>query len=439
MEYFNVINSEYKNAIISKILTPCVKVELIDWNGTAYKEIIQDLSSEDGGSISATFQNGVQRSITLNIFDPEGKFIPDPNNRVVWIGQRFKVYLGLRVNKHDFPLSIIATRENDDFVGSAQLGNFYLGEAPQTGYTFKQIKSIDDFYWFSKGVYIINSVSASRTGADKRVQISGVDKFGYFTSDTGYCEMIGDFIIYRNTTIEDAIYSILGQEIGNGNVIDTATPIIDPYYINTRIPMELSKGAGSFMGDIITDLANTFRADVYYDNDGHFCFKRSMLGDENMKAPIVWNFNDLDGEYLSSNLNYNFVDAINTVYVVGDNPKPKVAPVAFRQNTNAASPTNVQKLGARSKLFTSSVIQNIKEAEDYADYMLEYLTKLQQSISFTSTYMPHLEINQAFTLTDNFYHVEKQTFLMQSITYPIGLGNLSIGAVNIEALPTYGG
>lgn len=420
MEYFNVINSDYKNAILAKILTPCVKVELIDWDGLAYREIVQDLSSEDGGSISATFKNGVQKSISLSIFDPEGTFIPDPNNRLVWIGQRFKVYLGLRVNKHNFPLSTTVNTET-------------------TIYSFKQIKTIDDFYWFSKGVYIINDVSASRTGADKRVQISGVDKFGYFTSDTGYCEMIGDFIIPRNTTIEDAIYSILGQEVGNGHIIDNMAPIIDPYYVNTRIPIELSKGGGSFMGDIITDLATTFRADVYYDNDGHFCFKRSMLGDENMKAPIVWNFDDLDGEYLDSNLSYNFVDAINTVYVVGDNPNGTVAPTAFRQNTNAASPTNVQKLGARSKLFTSSIIQTTKEAEDYADYMLEYLSKLQQSISFTCTYMPHFDINQAFTLTDDFYHINQQVFLMQSITYPIGLGTLSISAVNIEALPTYGG
>ena len=164
MEYYNIMDSQYKNAIVSKILTPCVKVELVDWNGKAYKEIIQDLSSEDGGSISATFQNGVQRSITLNIFDPEGKFIPDPNNRIVWIGQRFKVYLGLRVNKHDFPLSIIVTNSNDNMPGNTQ----DIDETSQTGYTFKQIKSIDDFYWFSKGVYIINSVSASRTGADKR-------------------------------------------------------------------------------------------------------------------------------------------------------------------------------------------------------------------------------------------------------------------------------
>ena len=45
-----------------------------------------------------------------------------------------------------------------------------------------------------------------------------------------------------------------------------------------------------------------------------------------------FNFDDLDGEYLDSNLSYNFVDAINTVYVVGDNPNGTVAPTAFRQN-----------------------------------------------------------------------------------------------------------
>ena len=433
MEYFNIVNAEYRQAIVSKILTPCVKVELVDWEGRAYKEIIQDLSSKNGGSISATFQNGVQRSISLNIFDPAGEFIPNPNDRLVWIGQRFKVYLGLRVSKTNFPLSIL---EGKEMRPAAYSGDRLVAD---TEYSLKKMKQDDNFYWFSKGVYIINNVSASRTGADKRVSISGVDKFGYFTSDTGYCEMIGDFIIPRGMSIPDAIYAILAQEVGNGHNIDNMAPIIDPYYVNTRIPIELSKGAGSFMGDIITDFASTFRADVYYDNDGHFCFRRAMLGDENMKAPIVWNFTDLDGEYLTSNLTYNFVDAINTVYVVGDNPNGRTAPTAFRQNTNAASPTNVQKLGARSKLFTSSTIQTTKEAEDYADYMLEWLSKLQQSISFTCTYMPHLDVNQAFTLTDDFYHIEKQTFLMQSITYPLGLGTLSISAVNIEALPTYGG
>ena len=433
MEYFNIINTEYKKTITSKILTPCVKVELIDWEGRAYKEIIQDLSSENGGSISATFQNGVQRSISLNIFDPNGEFIPNPNDRLVWIGQRFKVYLGLRVSKTNFPLSILDGQETQP---AAYSGDRLVAD---TEYALKKMKNDDNFYWFSKGVYIINNVSASRTGADKQVQISGVDKFGYFTSDTGYCEMIGDFIIPRGMSIPDAIYAILQQEIGNGYSIDNIAPIIDPFYVDTRIPIELSKGAGSFMGDIITELATTFRADVYYDNDGHFCFRRAMLGDENMRAPVVWNFTDLDGEYLSSSLTYNFVGAINTVYVVGDNPNGHVAPEAFRQNTNAASPTNVQRLGARSKLFSSSIIQTTREAEDYADYMLEWLSKVQQTINFTCTYMPHLDINQAFTLTDDFYHINQQTFLMQSITYPIGLGTLSIGAVNIEALPTYGG
>ena len=415
MEYFNIVNKEYQNAILSKIFTPCAKVELVDWNGQAYKEIIQDLSSENGGTISATFQNGVQKSINLNIFDPTGTFIPNPNDRLVWIGQRFKVYLGLRIEKTDFKIN------------------------SENIYDSNIIKRYNDFYWFSKGVYIINNVSASRTGADKQIQISGVDKFGYFTSDTGNCEMIGDYVIPRGMKISDAIYAILGQEIGNGNNIDNITPIIDPYYMNTRIPVELSKGAGSYMGDVITDLASTFRADVYYDNDGHFCFRRAMLGDENMKAPIVWNFDSLDGEYLSSTLSYNFVDAINTVFVVGDNPNSLAAPEAFRQNNNPASPTNVQKLGVRSKLYSSSIIQNVKEAEDYADYMLEYLSKMQQTVNFTCTYMPHIDVNQAFTLSDDFYHLDRETFLIQSINYPIGLGTLSISAVNIEALPTYGG
>ena len=141
MEYFNIINTEYKKTITSKILTPCVKVELIDWEGRAYKEIIQDLSSENGGSISATFQNGVQRSISLNIFDPNGEFIPNPNDRLVWIGQRFKVYLGLRVSKTNFPLSILDGQETQP---AAYSGDRLVAD---TEYALKKMKNDDNFYW----------------------------------------------------------------------------------------------------------------------------------------------------------------------------------------------------------------------------------------------------------------------------------------------------
>lgn len=409
MEYYNVVDNIYRRACVSQTLLPCVKLEFVDHYGRAYHDFTVDVSSENGGTISAAFGQGVQKSISLTIFDPTGQYIPNPNNKFFWIGRRFKVYLGLKIYRG------IQT-VNDSLVAT---------------------KNEYDVYWFTKGVYILTAISASHEQANQTISISGVDKFGFFTSATGYCEMLGDFVIRQGMTIQDALIAILHQDVGNGEIIDAVTPIIDSTYIDVRIPYELSKSAGSFMGDIMTELATMYRANIYYDNDGHLNFRRSMIGDKMAPIPTVWDFTDRDAEYLSSSLDYDIVSVINTLAVVGDNPSANRIPYALRENTNAASPTNIKRLGRRAKLLSVSTIKTTKEAEDYADYMLEQLSRVQQTLNFNVTFLPHLELNQKVTITDKFYNKEREDFLIQSINYPIGLGTMSMGAVKIQELPTY--
>jgi hypothetical protein len=216
-------------------------------------------------------------------------------------------------------------------------------------------------------------------------------------------------------TIPDAIYAILHQDIGNGEIIDAVTPIIDNTYYSVRVPYEVGKSSGTFMGDVITELATMYRANVYYDNDGHFNFRRSMTGDKMLPIPIVWDFTNKDAEYISSTLDYDIVNVINTLYVVGDNPSASRPPVALRENRNASSPTNIQRLGRRAKLLTVSTIKTTQEAEDYAEYMLEQLSRVQQTLNFNITFLPHLELNQKITITDKFYNKEKEEFLIQEM------------------------
>ena len=99
MEYYNIVDDTYRKACISQTLLPCVKLEFVDNYGRAYSDFTIDVSSENGGTISAAFGQGVQKSISLTIFDPTGEYIPNPNDRLFWIGRRFKVYLGLRIYK----------------------------------------------------------------------------------------------------------------------------------------------------------------------------------------------------------------------------------------------------------------------------------------------------------------------------------------------------
>lgn len=85
----------------------------------------------------------------------------------------------------------------------------------------------------------------------------------------------------------------------------------------------------------------------------------------------------------------------------------------------------------------SSTIQTATEAKDYADYMLKSLSIEQNTISFECALIPSLTVNRLFTLTDTFYKIIKESFLIQSLTCPIGIGTMSLSGSNIKELPTY--
>ena len=113
------------------------------------------------------------------------------------------------------------------------------------------------------------------------------------------------------------------------------------------------------------------------------------------------------------------------------------APVALSENRNLASPLAIQKIGRKSKYLESSSIKSAIEAKDYADYQLKMYSIIGNTINFQTTFIPNLEVNKLFTLTDDFYHFVQETFLFESITFPLGIGNMTITGSNIQELPGY--
>ena len=447
MEFYNVDNEDYRKIVKHEIINPMVKIELLDPYENAYAELIEDISAEQIGTISESYKQGVRKTVSFTIFDPDGKFIPDPNNKNFWINRKFKIYLGLaktRFYSEENPL-IYSYSEKDlvayykkDSVGQSEPPDAETDDGFITvGNERFKINSEEDIFWFSKGVYVITDINASRNLASKTVTINGVDKFGLLGSETGYNEMIGTFVVPKGSTIHDTIFSILNQDMGNGQVLDPIEPIIDPYYKNTKIPFEISKGPGTYVSETLIDLANTFRADIFYDDEGRLNFWRSMLGDENANLPIIWNFYDDNSEYISSSLTYLLTKTVNKVCVVGNNPNNSSPIMAIAENKNANSPISIQKIGVKNRYLESETIQTLTEAKDYANYMLESLSIEQNNISFQCTLIPSLTVNKLFTLTDTFYKIVQEIFLIQSATFPIGIGLIQLSGSNIKELPTY--
>ena len=202
-----------------------------------------------------------------------------------------------------------------------------------------------------------------------------------------------------------------------------------------KIQLNFSKGPGSYIGDLLDDLATTLHADIFYDNDGHLNVKKSMNFNEYKNVQNQWDFKYGDAEYISSQITYELKNIANYIYVVGDNPLGGQIPIAIAENNDARSPLNIKKIGRKSRYIEKTTIYSDKEAQDYAEYILKQSCLLGNTISFQCTLVPHLDLDNTFTLTDNYYGYNREEFIITGITYPIGIGTMSITGSNIKELP----
>ncbi len=405
MEYFNYTGKEYRVAVQSATLYPVIKVELLDQFENAYTEISEEIT-DNSGSIQSTLQQGVRNTVSFSIFDPAGKFIPDANNNLFWVRKKFKLYVGLATEQKAIQLN-----------------------GQTTGIS-------GDIFWFSKGVYIITDISAQKdSSGNQTISFTGVDKYGAFTNDTGYGEMIGTFSFDIGMSISYVIKNVLKQDIGNGQMLDPLEPIIDPDLQEYKLQLAFSKGPGSYIGDLLNDLATTLHADIYYDMDGHLNVKKSLNFDEYKNVQNQWDFTEGSAEYISAQVNYQLKNIANYIYVIGDNPLGGQIPVAIAENNDARSPLSIAKIGRKSRYIEKSTIYSQQEAEDYAQYILKTACLLGNQISFTCTLIPSLELDNTFSLTDSYYQYDRQEFIITAITYPIGVGTMSISGSSIKELP----
>lgn len=405
MEYFNYTGKEYRAAVQSATLYPVIKVELLDQYENSYAEISEEIT-DNSGSIQSTLQQGVRNTVSFSIFDPMSKFIPNANNNLFWVRRKFKLYVGLATEQS----AIQVNGQTTNISG--------------------------DIFWFSRGVYIITDISAQRDGqGNQTITFTGVDKYGAFTNDTGYGEMIGTFSFDAGMTISYIIKNILVQDIGNGQMLDPIEPIIDPSLQDYSLELAFSKGPGSYIGDLLNDLATTLHADIYYDMDGHLNVKKALNFDEYKNVQNQWDFTEGSAEYISAQVDYQLKNIANYIYVIGDNPMGGQIPISIAENNDARSPLSIQKIGRKSRYIEKSTIYTQQEADDYAKYILKTACLLGNQISFACTLIPSLELDNTFTLTDSYYGYDRQEFIITAITYPIGVGTMSISGSSIKELP----
>lgn len=393
MEYYNIQSQEYIKAISLPTKKYKIKLEFLGVYENVIDEISQDLSADNQGQISVNYQQLVRRSCSLTLINVDLKYIPSPNS-LVWVDRKFKLWIGLEV------------------------GN--------------------DIYWFSQGVYVITS--ATNSGTD--VSIEASDKGSVLNGDVLLGMAETQYVIESGSKISDLIKDTLMLDRGNNIPLDSKEPIINTEIGNQITQAEISIDENSYIGNIFTSIANGYGADIYYNSDGRLVVEKTADGDrlDGYKyMGHLWEFDGLTVENGKS-VDYDFKGVnVVTAYTNSNNLK-NVSYTAY--NNNPLSPLRVDMIGFRRKESQEISYVELDEdkmrerCKDYADYLLYKESLISMSISFSSPIIPHLDVNRTIGVTDEELGFKNETFVVQSLSIPLGAGSMSITATNIQWLPT---
>jgi hypothetical protein len=399
IEYYNTINDAYLTALKKPMRKMKIKLEILSHYEGAIGQITSDLSSTNG-TITINREQGCRRSCSLSIINSDNKYLPQVDSPF-WYNRKFKLFIGIVVDK--------------------------------------------DVYWFPQGVFITKTVGCN----GKILDISGVDKYGFLNGElnTRMCMVEYQTSITnskKGTKIANLIRDTLMLDLGNNIPLDPIEPIIDPIFYETELYDDIVVNEGGFLGEIFDTLAEMYGAYIYYDVNGRLRMERVF----NYNLPSWYrhltpqfNFGIVDITETDLNVQYNY-DGVNIITVTTDNTEGEICTYTAK-NENPQSPVCIYSVGYKGlesgtyyiPLGDTLTDTGEEKCRQQAEYLLLQNTCMNCTISFEYTIIPHLDVDRTVMLTNDYYNFKAQTFIIQSITIPLGLEEMSIEAVNLQWLP----
>lgn len=393
MEYYNILNTDYLEAIGKPECRLRYKIQPLDHWENAVGEITADIDRSTNSSISVNHQNGTRRGCLLTLIDTEDKFTPSRDN-YFWYNRKFKIIAGI-----------------------------------DTG---------SDIFWQPQGVYICTA--SEKSGG--LITLTGTDKFGNLNGELniGKCaKAFSTNIASGDIYVAELIRMTLMRNMGNGIPIDPVSPQIDPYFETAKLYADITLSVGQYYGEIITILADMFGADVYYNADGRLVFRRKSTYNipswyEHMGH--IWRFKDDDINVFTGASSVQSFDGINIITVSTDNTEGEIYSYTAK-NLNAESPLNVRAIGERypeEPVVYISVGDTTRETAEekckqYAEYLLLQSTASSVSETFTSPLIPHFDAGEVI-----FYN--GKDFVVETLDINLTARQMQIKACNIAFLPS---
>lgn len=384
------ISMSYLTDVLKRpTIKPRFRLFVLNPDETINYEVPEEDIIINSGNFTENYQNGQRKSVNINLINIDGKYTPSIHT--IWVHDKFRFDIGL------------------EFDGQV--------------------------YWFPRGIYILGNPSADHQDSDKQVSLTLVDKFAVLEGKAGTLE--ATYEIPVDSDIEQAIMGILTLDNGSGYPIDLKPIIYDRAFKGLKMPYTLSKDAGSTLGEMLLEIGTILNAEVYYNSQGNLCFININETTLDVQKASLWDYSDEDRDYSSATANYDFENAVNEVHVVGDNINNEIFS-AMAKNENPLSPLCIQRVGRRIEYINDSNIYSDDLAQQRADYELRKFGILKTTMNIQVSFNPLLFVNNLVTITDKYYNLVRERFLIQSISYPIGNeSQMTISCSNIVNFNQY--
>lgn len=389
---------DYLEAVKKPVLVPCLKLEWLNPDDSIAYEITTDLYNTNG-TLNVTNQSGCRRTFNLQIHNVDGRYDIDVNK--VWLGQKVKLYLGL-----------------------------YIDGTP---------------YLIQQGVFYLTNPTDIMNTAENCIQLNCTDKWSYLDG-TLFGNLDGIYKIPVNSDIFDAIKALLLTDRGNGVPIDSTKPNISTFF-NTKMtalsngelvsvlktPFTATIDKGQTYADVLLQFNTMLAGVIYYDTVGRLNVEPNETDLLDKDKEILYKFDQNNSDILGKSQEFKFTEVFNDILCVGATTNGYLAK-GRATNNNIKSDLCVQRIGKKTKVYEDTNYYSDGLCQDWANYLLRNNTILQTSLSLQTIPLYHLDVNKLITITNAKYHLKEEKFLINSLSIPLGLGQMTISATSINEL-----
>lgn len=375
----------YINALKQKRIVYAYKIELLGY----YENVIGEITQKKiDGQLNINYQQGIRRSVSMTIADVDKEYLPSENSGF-WYKRKFKLYIGIR--------------------------------------------SGNDVMWFPQGVFVTRGANAD--SSNRNLSIDAVDKWKEiedFKLDVNY-------VIPSSTSLMTLIRDTLCLEVGGGYMLDPIEPIIDFRLGKKTTQSEIEITAGNSMSELLIDIANGYGLEIYYDAYGVLNVCNAVETSRYsgyQRLGHQWEYDSL----INPDMDYS-LDAENTVTVYTNASNTALVNVSYTaENRNAQSPISVDAIGTRRMESQEITYINVSaeemtdKCEQYAKMLLDKVALQKCSITFSSPIIPHMDVDGTIGITDEYYGLDNETYVVQSLTMPLNAGAMTVQACNITFL-----